>query len=117
MASLHDVYGTQSGRSSVFLSSLEEALKDSSIDNAAFSLERINLTSRLKVEDMRAQGGSADVYMGWLKAKGPKTGPVKVAVKVFHLYVPGAEKVSTVKTPLFISVHFKAYDIQRCTRL
>ena len=45
---------------------------------------------------MRAQGGSADVYMGWLKAKGPNTGPMKVAIKVFRLNVLGNEKVSTV---------------------
>ena len=100
MANFRDVYGTQSGRSSFFISSLEEALKDSSIHNATFSLEKINLTDQLKVEDMRAQGGSADVYMGWLKMKNPKMGPMKVAVKVFRLYVPGAEKVSTVQTAL-----------------
>ena len=117
MYNLRDVFGKLSRRPSVILSSLEEALKDSSIDNATFSLNKINLTSRLKVEDMRARGGSADVHMGQLKIKGAKTRPVKVAVKVFRLYVPGAEKVSTVKTPLFLSVHFKAYDIQRCTRL
>ena len=96
MANFRDVYGTQSGRSSFFISSLEEALKDSSIHNATFSLEKINLTDQLKVEDMRAQGGSADVYMGWLKAKGPNTGPMKVAIKVFRLNVLGNEKVSTV---------------------
>ena len=100
MDSLHSVLNWLLGRPSLVLSSLEEALKDSSIDNAAFSLKKINVTSQLKVEDMRAQGGSADVCMGWLKAKGPKTGPVKVAVKVFRLYVPGAEKVSTVQTAL-----------------
>ena len=100
MYNLRDVFGKLSRRPSVILSSLEEALKDSSIDNAAFSLKEINVTSQLKVEDMRAQGGSADVYMGWLKMKNPKMGPMKVAVKVFRLYVPGAEKVSTVQTAL-----------------
>ena len=100
MSSFRDVFGRLTGRSPSVLSSLEEALKDSSIHNATFSLKKINVTSQLKVEDMRAQGGSADVCMGWLKAKGPKTGPVKVAVKVFRLYVPGAEKVSTVQTAL-----------------
>ena len=101
MDSLHNVLDWLLGRPSLVLSSLEEALKDSSIDNAAFSLKKINVTSQLKVEDMRAQGGSADVYMGWLKAKEPKSGPMKVAIKVFRLYVPGAEKVSAVYKPLF----------------
>ena len=101
MDSLHSVLNWLLGRPSLVLSSLEEALKDSSIDNAAFSLKKINVTSQLKVEDMRAQGGSADVYMGWLKMQSPKAGPMKVAVKVFRLYVPGAEKVSAVYKPLF----------------
>ena len=117
MYNLRDVFGKLSRRPSVILSSLEEALKDSSIDNATFSLNKINLTSRLKVEDMRARGGSADVHMGQSKIKGAKMGPVNVAVKVFRLYVPSMEKVSTVKTPLVFSVRFKVYGIQRCTRL
>ena len=100
MDNSHDVYNTQSGRSLFILSFLEEALKDLSISDPMFSLKKINVTSQLKVEDMRAQGGSADVCMGWLKAKGPKTGPVKVAVKVFRIYVPGAENVSIVQTAL-----------------
>ena len=101
MDSLRNVLDWLLGRPSLVLSSLEEALKGSSIDNAAFSLKKINVTSQLKVEDMRAQGGSADVYMGWLKAKGPKAEQMKVAVKVFRLYVPGAENVSTVQTALY----------------
>ena len=95
MDSLRNVLDWLLGQPSLVLSSLEEALKDSSIDNAAFSLKEINVTSQLKVEDMRAQGGSADVYMGWLKAKGPNTGPMKVAIKFFRLNVLGNEKVST----------------------
>ena len=98
MASLCGGYGIQSGRSSFIFSSLEEALKYSSIDNSTFSLKKINLTSQLKVEgrQVQAQGGSADVYMGWLKTKEPKMRPMKVAVKVFRLYDSNAENVGTV---------------------
>ena len=96
MYNLRDVFGKLSRQPSVILSSLEEALKDLSIDNAAFSLNKINLTSRLKVEDMCARGGSADVYIGWLNTSSRKTGQMKVAVKFFCLYVSGGEKVSTV---------------------
>ena len=99
MEKLRNVFDYLSWRSSLILS-LEEALKDSSIPDSTFSLKKVDLTSRLKVANKRAHGGSADVYVGQLRMAGSKAEPRTVAVKVSRLHVQSDDmsKVSSSET-------------------
>ena len=72
MENLRNVFDKLSHRPSNVFSSLESALKDPSVSNSTYSLNKVDLTGRLRVEGLRAHGGSADVYTGRLKAKGSK---------------------------------------------
>ena len=119
MENFRNIFDKLSCRPSNLFSSLESALKDSRVSKS--SLKKADLTGRLRVDSLRAHGGSADVYTGRLKVQGSKADPMILAVKVFRLHVQGdcTDKVSFFLNnnvcPYVYSLGFTMY--KRCTHL
>ena len=119
MENFRNVFDKLSRRPSNIFSSLESALKDSMVSKS--SLKKADLTGRLRVDSLRAHGGSADVFTGRLKVQGSKADPMTVAVKVFRLH---AQREGTDKVSFFLNNNFCLYVYslgftmyKRCTHL
>ena len=115
MENFRNVFDKLSRRPSNIFSSLESALKDSTVSKS--SLKKADLTGRLRVDSLRTHGGSADVFTGQLKVQGSKADPMTVAVKVFRLHVQGdcTDKVSFFLNNNYLSLclFFGFDDVQK----